>query len=337
MIDWGLADRLARSVAGEEQAGRVARVGQDLVDECEELVTAYTRLAPTAPLPAAETVDRREWIAASLASMRGMLDPLGDRVAPGSGPLRGVAGAALGGQAGLITGVMARRVMGQYELALFDADAAPRLLFVAPNLASAAGELRARPDELVAWVALHEVTHAVQFGSVPWLRGHLAGLAGELLQTVEARVDAGALLRLPTAADIGRIVDAVRNADLVTLTTTPAQRELLGRLQAVMSLIEGHAEHVMDHAGPQLVPSLEQLRERLAVRRTQQPPLARILFRLLGIELKMRQYEEGRRFCDEVVAAAGIDGLNRAWDAPDLLPDGSEIADPSRWLARVGP
>jgi coenzyme F420 biosynthesis associated uncharacterized protein len=275
--------------------------------------------------------------------MRTTLAPLfarlDERVASNAaaGPLRSAAGFIAAGEVGGLVGLMARRVLGQYELGLLDLEAPARLLLVAPNVREAARELDVDLDELLAWVTIHEVTHAVQFTAVPWLRPHLGGLLTELLQTADVKLDPGALLRLPNRDDLSAWREAVRDGGLVRLVAGPERKALLDRVQAAMALIEGHAEHVMDAAGAPLLRSLPQLRAALDRRRAERPPLWRVLERLIGLDLKMRQYEMGRRFVDGVVERGGMAALNRAWAGPENLPTLPELDDPAAWLRRTAP
>jgi coenzyme F420 biosynthesis associated uncharacterized protein len=226
-------------------------------------------------------------------------------------------------------------VLGQYELVILDPDAPSRLLFVGPNLDEAAAAFGADEDELLTWVALHEVTHALQFSGVPWLRDHLAGLLREMLASLEVSVDPSRLLRLPSREDLRALVDTVAQGGLVELVTTPGQRETLDRIQATMAVLEGHAEHVMDAVGADLMPSLPRLRAAMDRRRASASAPARLLQRLLGLELKLRQYQLGKAFVDGVVERGGIEALNRVWVAPDLIPTLAELEDPEAWLART--
>jgi coenzyme F420 biosynthesis associated uncharacterized protein len=336
MVDWRLAGRVAEAVAGGDGAGAPLAGGADLEAmsaRALERVTAYARLTPAEPPPPAETVGRAEWSKANLATMRGTLDPLLERL--GSGPLQSAGGMLIGVEAGGIVGFMGRSVLGQYELALLDPERPPRLLLVAPNLREAARTFDADEAELLEWVVFHEITHAVQFSGVPWLREHVAGLLRELLASVKVEVDPTALLRLPKAQDLRALWDAVREGGLVHAVAGAERKALIDRLQAVMALIEGHAEHVMDAAGAAVLPSLPKLREALERRRREKPPLVKLLERLLGLDLKMRQYIIGKRFCDAVVRDWGVDGLNRAWSAPELMPTPEELDDPAAWVRRT--
>jgi coenzyme F420 biosynthesis associated uncharacterized protein len=170
---------------------------------------------------------------------------------------------------------------------------------------------------------------------VPWLTEHLAGMLRELLASVQVKVDPSALLKLPTVEDLKGLWDSVREGGLVTAVAGPERKALIDRLQAAMALIEGHAEHVMDAAGAPVLPNVAQLRQALNRRRRERPPMFKLIERLLGLDLKLRQYEEGKRFCDAVVARGGIDALNRAWTAPERLPTLEELDDPAGWIRRT--
>lgn len=342
MIDWPLAQRLAALVAGGADLPPLRTDVQALADDSRERVVAYTGLTPARPIPPAEPVGRQEWIRANVASMRQLLDPALEKVGATAGKARPAvrlaAGVAMTAEVGVLLGFLAQRVLGQYELVLLDTApgaAPPRLLFVAPNLARAIRSFGADEREFLHWVALHEVTHAVQFGGVPWLQGHMAGMIRELLDSAQLRIDARRALRLPRADDLRRLVEAVRTGDLVTLVASPRERATIDRMQATMAVIEGHAEHVMDAVGGPLLPSLPRLRAALDARRRSQSAPARILQKLLGMEMKLRQYQQGKAFVDAVVGAVGIDGFNRVWRTPSALPTLAELEDPRAWLRRT--
>jgi coenzyme F420 biosynthesis associated uncharacterized protein len=336
MIDWGLAERVADAVAGEGAGAPLPGDLQAMGERAGAAVTAYTRLRPAQPLPPLEAVDRREWARANLADMRQTLDPIVERLlSRRGGPMRAAGGAVLAAEVGGIVGFMGRNVLGQYELRLLDPSWPPRLLLVTPNLREAARTMEAVPEELLEWVVFHEITHGVQFGGVPWLRDHLAGLLRELLSSVRIDLDPAALLRLPSAQDVRALWEGVRDGGLVTAVVGPERKATLDRLQATMALVEGHAEHVMDAAGEATLPSLPTLRAALERRRREKPPLIKLLERLLGLDLKLRQYQVGKRFCDAVVREWGIEGLNRAWEGPEQLPTLAELDDPAAWWGRL--
>ena len=345
MIAWELAGTVARSVAGAGGGGVVPEpLPGDLADlgrRAEEAVVAYTGLEPRAPLPTPQDVSRGEWADANIGLMRTLIEPLAatldERAAQLPGAVRSVAGSALGAEIGALLGYMGRRVLGQYEVSLAAGERAdaqpPRLLLVGGNLRESAVRLEAPLEDLLAWVTVHEVTHAVQFSSVPWLQDHIGGLVAELLAGADVSLAAGRA-GVPDLSDLRALVARARDGGLATLVAGPERRDLLDRIQATMALVEGHAEHVMDAAGGPLVPALPRLRAQLERRRAERSPLASILDRLLGLEMKLRQYRDGKAFCDAVVAHEGTAGLNRAFAGPELLPTSAELADPLAWIAR---
>lgn len=344
MIDWILAERIAGYVSGDGTGTVDTADLNELAAESERRVTAYTGLKPTRPLPPPEGISRKEWVASNVEAMKKMLDPVLERAGEGLGPLRpamklGI-GVAVTTEVGVVLGYLAQRVLGQYELVLLDPaenDRPPRLLFVVPNLGQAVDAFGAQEREFMTWVALHEVTHAVQFAGVPWLQSHMAGLVAELLRSAELRIDTPRKLRLPTRAQLSHMANAARHGDMIGLVANQTERDTLDRVQATMAVIEGHAEHVMDVVAPDLLPSLPHLRAALDRRRKSQSALSRIVGRLLGLEMKMRQYEQGKRFCDAVVAAGGPDALHRVFSGPEAMPTLAEIQNPRAWLLRTTP
>ncbi len=344
MIDWRLAERVSRAVASNAAPAPVPHEAftaevEAFAVRSAELVSDYTGLAAPDALPAPETVDRDDWATINLGSMRSVLEPVverqGEGLGPLTGPLRALTGMLLAVEVGALSGFLAGRVLGQYEFPVTDPDVPARLLFVGPNLAQAARSLDADDQSLTRWVALHETTHALQFAGVPWLRSHMAGRIRGLISSLDVDIDPRKLLRLPRLDDLRALADAVRGGEIVTLVAGPERRALLDELQGTMALIEGYAEHVMDAVGETMLPDLPHLREGLERRRRERSGLLRMVERLIGLELKLRQYEQGKAFCDAVVAEGGIAALNRAWAEPSALPGLAELDDPSGWLRRV--
>jgi coenzyme F420 biosynthesis associated uncharacterized protein len=344
VIDWIIAQRIATFVAGTGDAEPPIADLAALAAESEARVVAYTGLVPARPLPPPEGISRREWVSSNIQSMRLLLDPVLQRATDNLGTLKPAVeigmGIVLSTEVGVVLGYLAQRVLGQYELVLLDEaveDRPPRLLFVLPNLGQAVQTFGAEEDEFMTWVALHEVTHAVQFAGVPWLHSHVAGLVRELLKSAEVRLDAPRKLQFPSADEVKRVMGHLRQGDLISIVTTTPEREMLDRVQAVMAVIEGHAEHVMDAVAPDLLPSLPKLRAALDRRRKSQSGLSRLVARLLGLELKLRQYEQGKYFCDTIVGERGPGALRHLWTSPHALPTLAEIQDPAAWLAREMP
>ncbi|MEU5823835.1 zinc-dependent metalloprotease [Streptomyces sp. NPDC047803] len=363
MVDWNLAvataTRLVRpgpEISREEAREVVAELRRH-AKAAEEHVRSFTRMIPEGTEPEDTpvlVVDRTGWIKANVAGFRELLRPLLEKMEERRGG--GAGGAVLGAVGSKVTGVevgmllsfLASRVLGQYETfapATRDlpasADGGGRLLLVAPNIVHVERELEADPHDFRLWVALHEETHRTQFTAVPWLRDHLQGEIQSFLD--ETDVDPMTFLeRLREAVQSlsGGRPEGEEGEDggrsLVELVQTPAQREILGRLTAVMSLLEGHADYVMDGVGPEVVSSVAEIREKFQQRRARGASrLDQALRKLLGLDAKLRQYRDGERFVRAVVDEVGMDGFNRVWTSPNTLPTKAEIARPADWIARV--
>lgn len=364
MVDWNLAvataTRLVRpgpEISREEARAVVAELRRH-ARASEEHVRHFTRMIPEGTEPEDTpvlVVDRAGWIKANVAGFRELLRPLLAKMenrrpgGPGGAVLGAVGGKVTGVELGMLLSFLASRVLGQYETfapATRDlpasANGGGRLLLVAPNIVHVERELDVAPHDFRLWVALHEETHRTQFTGVPWLRDHLQGEIQTFLD--ETDVDPMTFLeRLREAAQslsgAGR-PEGEQGEDggrsLVDIVQTPAQREVLGRLTAVMSLLEGHADYVMDGVGPEVVGSVAEIREKFQQRRARGAGrLDQALRKLLGLDAKLRQYKEGEKFVRSVVDEVGMDGFNRVWTSPNTLPTKAEIAKPADWVARV--
>ncbi|MER7537315.1 zinc-dependent metalloprotease [Streptomyces sp. NPDC097704] len=362
MVDWNLAvataTRLVRpgpEVSRDEAREVVAELRRH-AKASEEHVRAYTRMIPEGAEPhdtPVLVVDRAGWIKANVAGFRELLTPLLGKMqerratTPGNALLGTVGGKVTGVELGMLLSFLASRILGQYETfapATRDlpagANGGGRLLLVAPNIVHVERELDVTPHDFRLWVCLHEETHRTQFTAVPWLRDHLQGEIQSFLAATD--VDPGTVVeRLRDAAQTlagGRPEgeEGEPTPSLVELVQTPEQREILSRLTAVMSLLEGHADYVMDGVGPQVVPSVAEIREKFQARRARGASrLDLALRRLLGLDAKLRQYRDGERFVRAVVDQVGMDGFNRVWTSPNTLPTKTEIAAPADWIARV--
>ncbi|MCX5377600.1 zinc-dependent metalloprotease [Streptomyces sp. NBC_00091] len=362
MVDWNLAvataTRLVRpgpEVSRDEARAVVAELRRH-ARTSEEHVRAFTRMIPEgSPLPDTPVlvVDRAGWVKANVAGFRELLGPLLGKMqdrragAPGGAVIGAVGGKVTGVELGMLLSFLASRVLGQYETfapAGLDLPGNPatggRLLLVAPNIVHVERELEVSPHDFRLWVCLHEETHRTQFTAVPWLRAHLEGEIQTFLGATE--MEPGAVLeRLREAVQsfAGARPEAERGDEgrsLVELVQTPEQREVLARLTAVMSLLEGHADFVMDGVGPEVVPSVAEIREKFQQRRASGAGrLDAALRKLLGLDAKLRQYRDGERFVRAVVGEVGMDGFNRVWTSPNTLPTKAEIASPADWVARV--
>ncbi|WP_406286567.1 zinc-dependent metalloprotease [Streptomyces sp. NBC_00209] len=363
MVDWNLAvataTRLVRpgpEISREEAREVVAELRRH-AKAAEEHVRAFTRMIPEGTEPEDTpvlVVDRTGWIRANVAGFRELLRPLLEKMeerrsgGAGGAVLGAVGSKVTGVEVGMLLSFLASRVLGQYETFApasrelpASAEGGGRLLLVAPNIVHVERELEADPHDFRLWVALHEETHRTQFTAVPWLRDHLQGEIQSFLD--ETDVDPMTFLeRLREAVQslAGGRPEGEEGEDggrsLVELVQTPAQREILGRLTAVMSLLEGHADYVMDGVGPEVVSSVAEIREKFQQRRAQGAGrLDQALRKLLGLDAKLRQYRDGERFVRAVVDEVGMDGFNRVWTSPNTLPTKAEIARPADWIARV--
>ena len=363
MVDWNLAVATATRLArpgpdvGREEARAIVAELRGHAESSHEHVTGFTGLSPAeqrgADAPVL-VVDRPGWVRANVAGFRELLSPLLTKVeqrrgaTPGGAVLGAVGGKVTGVEVGMLLSFLSSRVLGQFETfapagsGLPAGEGGGRLLLVAPNIVHVERELDVEPHDFRMWVCLHEETHRTQFSAVPWLRDHLEGEIQTFLG--ETEVDPSTLLeRLREAVQSfagsrqqGGEASEPAAGSLTDLVQTPAQREVLTRLTAVMSLLEGHADYVMDGVGPQVVPSVAEIREKFQRRRASGASrLDQVMRRVLGLDAKLRQYKEGERFVRTVVDEVGMEGFNRVWTSPNTLPTKAEIDAPAEWIARV--
>jgi coenzyme F420 biosynthesis associated uncharacterized protein len=341
-VDWDLAAATAGALGKSgprvslSEASEVVTQLRRLAVEAAGHVESYTGMSAGSGGPApVRVVDRRDWAVANIDGLRRVVAPLLARVTGGQqpGPLADAIGSRLTGvQAGTVLAYLSGRVLGQFEV--FSADPG-QLLLVAPNIVEVERKLGADPHDFRLWVCLHEVTHRTQFTAVAWLRAHFLG-------EVAAFVDAGGApdqVAERVRRAVGAIADVVRDPtsriSVLDLVQTPAQRVVLNRITALMTLLEGHAEFVMDGVGPEVVATVDHIRAKFNRRRESGNPVEKLVRRLLGIDAKLRQYAEGRRFVHDVVSRVGMAGFNKVWESPLTLPMLSELADPAAWVARV--
>jgi coenzyme F420 biosynthesis associated uncharacterized protein len=344
LVDWGFAKATGRLLV---QAG--PRV---MPDQAAEVVDSLRSAAARSRGPVAETsrmqspegasdvmiVDRAGWIDANVDSLQSMLEPvitsmLAKRKVPAAGsPLvLGIGGKVTGAEVGALTAFLASKILGQYDLA---PDGTPRLLLVAPNVLQTETELEVDAADFRLWVCLHEETHRVQFTAVPWLRQHVIDSARQLSLDLAPDPDQLGEQILQIAQ---KLPDALRSGGngLTDIFATAQQRAEIAKVTAIMSLLEGHADVVMDDVGPAIVPSVEHIRAKFQHRRQNVGGVDKILRRLLGLEAKMRQYRDGAKFVRAVTDQVGTDDFNAVWTSPQTLPSPDEIENPSAWVKRV--
>ncbi|HVX23072.1 MAG TPA: zinc-dependent metalloprotease [Acidimicrobiales bacterium] len=355
LVDWALAERVAgwalarRPPPAGYRSGPLEADFTTLTAQAEALVAEATGLHPPSPARAA-VVDRPAWVRANVASIQRLLGPTLQKLEArrAAGPLAGLpfrlpgalagAGRSLSGaQLGLVLAWMSSRVLGQYDLLVADDLVGDQdiVYYVGPNVVDLEQRYGFPPDQFRLWLALHEVTHRAQFTAVPWLRDHFLSLVDQGLE--------------PLGSDPRQLVEAVRraagevrsghsplgDAGVMGLVATPEQLDALRRIQALMSLLEGHGDVTMDRAGAAAVPGAERFSRVLRERRQQVRGPAKLLQQVLGLEAKLRQYAEGEAFVNAVEEAGGADLFNRVWGGPEWLPSLAEIREPGRWVDRV--
>jgi coenzyme F420 biosynthesis associated uncharacterized protein len=343
LIDWDVAARAAKRFSPPTPT--VTRAEAD--DAVGELYHATSRAAghvaeltglvePTVSA-ATRVIDRAAWIDANAGGMRMLLTPLVDKLAadnPVGRMAEGIGSRLTGIQVGLVLGFLSGKVLGQFEF--FDRPGG-QLLLVAPNIVAVERQLKVAPSDFRLWVCLHEVTHRVQFTAVPWLRQHMQDEVNALTDATDT--DPAALKRR-LSAGVGELVKVIRGqgdgTGVMAVVATPEQRAVLDRITAFMSLVEGHAEYVMNAVPGAVIPSQEAIEKRFAQRRRRGGnALDRVLRRLLGLDGKTRQYVDGSAFVRTVVERIGVDGFNAIWTSTATLPTKAEITEPLSWIKRV--
>ncbi|WP_092628269.1 zinc-dependent metalloprotease [Actinopolyspora mzabensis] len=354
VVDWNTAVATASRLLGpgpeisRSEADHVVAELRDFSVTAETHVRELTGLGADLPVAPGDVVDRPGWLR---GATRGLAELTGTALADAGGEdreevnpvLAAVNSRGAGMQAGLVLAYLGTKVLGQYD-PFVPAESGSgdrgRLLLVAPNIVAAQRALGVPEDDFRMWVCLHESTHRLQFNAVPWLREHFSRSIGELFTEMEGST--GELLgRLPAAA---RELRAARTGGsdtspgmlgVVELLQSPRQRAALDRILAISTLLEGHADHVMDAVGPRVVPSVHTIRERFTQRRAGGGLFDRVLRSLLGVDAKIKQYAKGAEFTRRVVDAVGMTGFNAVWQEPENLPTRSELSDPPAWLRRV--
>jgi len=332
-VDWALASatgaRLAPRGPNDDRPDVEAAVRQlrRASERAVQPVADVTGLEAPFDEHRSVVVGRREWVRSNVEQMRLATEPVTEVLGgDGNAVVRAVGARTTALQMGAVLAWLSGKVLGQYEA--FGGEG--RLLLVAPNIVHAERQLDVPPTDFRLWVCLHEETHRVQFGAVPWLSSYFTDEVHTYLRAIDT--DAG--------STIGRLVAALRrgtrgSGGLIDLVQTEEQREILDRLTALMSLLEGHADVVMDAVGPQIVPSVAMIRERFDHRRQNAGTLDGALRRILGLDAKLRQYVEGAAFVRCVVDSVGMTGFNAVWTGPESLPRPHEIADPRAWVTRI--
>jgi coenzyme F420 biosynthesis associated uncharacterized protein len=350
MIDWELAQRVAaaalilKPAPAHYRSAPLQSQFDELTARAEVLVAEATGLKSAHGAARAKVTDRSGWAAANVRTMQRLVGPaLSNMVEGGVGQRMGKPGLAIGRavsgtQLGLMLAYMATRVLGQYDLLISDEDPEDQDLvsYVGPNVMAVEERYGFAPSQFRLWLALHEVTHRMQFTAVPWLRDHFVELVGEMLEPLRADPQRLAEVLRNVVAEVRAGRNPLQEGGLVGMLATPEQKAALSKISGMMSLLEGHGDVTMDRAGAAEVPGAAEFSKVLHDRRSNPKGMAKVMSRLLGLDAKMRQYAEGERFVESVEAAGGPDLLARVWRGPEWLPTLAEIRSPGEWVARAG-
>jgi coenzyme F420 biosynthesis associated uncharacterized protein len=347
LIDWPRVRSIAATIARPDPDAPgyadLVPTYADMVGRGQTIIADYTGDAPPLATGNVHVFDRIAWLDANVANFELLFEPLeavGDRfLGSGAGPFSEMNSLLLSSQMGLLMGYLSRRVLGQYDLAVLGREPVTtgRLYFVEPNIRYVERRLGLDPTDFRLWIALHETTHAYEFEAHPWLREHMNGLLQRYFGSlgddlINLRTDLSGLGSL--ARRVGENV-LRRDGYAVELVMTAEQRAIFRQLQALMCLLEGYSNHVMDHVGRDILPSYDRMKARFEDRLRRKGVAERLFAKLTGLDVKYEQYVLGERFVDEVVARAGIAGMNRVWRGPEALPTLDEIKQPARWLTRA--
>ena len=354
LIDPSIASVVARRIAGHgphDGSHLLDRLQNDFeraVPYAEELVAQESRIPPPSPVRWG-LIDRATWAETNISSMTTLLNPvvekLGKRLDAMPLAVRIAQRALVSVEVGVLVGYVSRRVLGQYDVLVPESNnsrparrrslSGASLYFVGPNIIETERRYGFVPSDFALWVALHEVTHRFQFEGVPWLRERFLSLVHSYVDTVD--LDARGLakrLRAAAAKLVSKETPA-EERNPIYLLASDEQRAVLDDIQAFMAVVEGHGNYVMDAAGTRVIPSLRQMRGIFDKRREQLGYLQKVVGSAIGLEMKLRQYELGQRFCEAVVARGGPGVLSRLWVGPENMPSLDELKNPGRWLGRV--
>ena len=300
-IDW---NAVAEAAKASTEAGSIDVSEAEADGYADDVRDARRRVREVADLEfdvprAVEIQNRHHWIDANVETFGRLMRPLEEETADF---FPGAARVVNTGSMSFMLGFLARNVLGQYDpLLLAEEPDDHALYFVRPNIRRTADSLNVEYARFRRWIAFHEVTHAAEFGAAPWLSDHL-----------EKHMERG----------IGAVADG------------SLDREAFRELDAVMTVVEGYAELLMDHAFDD---EYADLRRKLDERRQGRGPLARLVRRALGLGLKRRQYERGKAFFESVAEDRGVAAAGAVWERPENLPTPDEIDSPRTWIRRVDP
>lgn len=350
LFDWERVQDMANRTSGRMPisnpwvARKLRSSYEEMVQTAEGPIAAYTGTNLPSAGTSVQVVNRREWIAANVANFRYLFEPVeeiysevGSRgsIVPGMAQLSQL---AVSSQIGLLLGYLSQRVLGQYDMSLLGKEpiTTGKLYFVEQNIESIARSLEIPGEEFRLWIVLHESTHAHEFECFPWLRDYMNHTLRAYLDCILQEVRRSSSGSGLGATLLPRMVENLRSGrSILESVMTPRQQEYMNHMQALMCLVEGYSNHVMNAVGRQVMPHYQEIKKAMDSRQKERSQAEKLFLKLTGLSMKMEQYRLGEQFVDRVVEARGIQFINRAYDGPDSLPTMDEVLHPERWIARL--
>ena len=350
LLDWDRVRGIAHQIVREEEAAPGWHESwedyyREMVAQCYPIITEKMGRDLPMPLDKIKAFTRSEWIDANISNFGQLfehIETIYQRVQPhqnvGTLIMGEMSQTVLSSQLGILMGYLAKRVLGQYDLSLLGKEPVTtgQLYFVEPNINGVVAELGLDQHDFRLWIALHETTHAYEFEAYPWVREYFNSLLEEYFDYVsDDLVKYGSGLGSLSAL-IQRARDNVNNGDSwIESVMSPEQRNLFNRLQALMSIVEGYSNFIMNSVGEQLLPTYQTIKDRIEQRAARRSTAEKLFIRITGLALKMEQYRMGETFINAVVARRGVEVANRVWEGPDKLPTLEELRNPDQWISRV--
>lgn len=350
LLEWERVRRMARQIVGEEAPtadwhAQWEEYYRGMVARCYPLITEEMGRPLPAPVDKIEAFTRTEWIDANITNFKQLFEPIEAIYRKANSPtnlgtllMGDVSQTLLSSQLGVLLGYLARRVLGQYDLSLLGKEVVTtgRLYFVEPNIAGVCSELGLDGDDFRLWIALHETTHAYEFEAYPWVREHFNALLEEYFGYLsdDLMTFGSGLGGAKSLLDRAR-ANLSSGENWIEMVMSPEQRALFSKLQALMSIIEGYSNYIMNAVGERLLPSYNTIKERIEQRAEKRSNIEKLFIRVTGLALKMEQYKLGESFINSVVAKHGVQVANLVWEGPEMLPTLEELRKPDAWIERV--
>ncbi len=352
LMDWDRVRDVALRTSGRAPATtpwtshRVRATYEEMVRRVDDPIAAYTGSSLPEGRSTVTVMGRHEWVEANVNNFRDLFEPVEQmyvelgRATPNIVPgLAHLSQLAVSSQIGLLVGYLSRRVLGQYDMSVLGREplTTGKLYFVHQNIEAVESELGLPAEEFRTWIVLHETTHAHEFEVHPWVRHYMNNTLRDYLNCVldeVRRSSGGAGGSVPLM--VARILDNLwAGRSLLESVMSARQQRFVDQLQALMCLLEGYSNHIMNEVGKGILPHFQQIKTSIEVRQRQRSQAEKLFLRLTGLQMKMEQYALGEKFVDRVVEREGIQFANRAFDGPENLPTMQEVVNPDRWIARI--